>query len=108
MSDARPMPVVLLEWRSFRKSSLRGFAKVELGALRMNELTVHASSGKKWVGMPARPVLGNDGQPQRDQRGKVRYASLIEWKTRGAADRFSASVIAAIEEKHPGATDEGE
>ena len=107
MSD-RPMPVELIEWRAFRKNTLRGFAKVELGALRISELTVHNSSGKKWVGMPARPVLNQDGSPKRDDRGKTAYASLLEWKTRESGDRFSVSVIAAIEEKHPGATDEGE
>ena len=42
----------------------------------------------------------------RNEQGKVRYVSLMEWDTKGAADRFSESVIVALEEKFPGSTGE--
>ena len=100
----KPMNVALLEWRAFRKNSLLGFAKIRLGALKMSDLTVHASHGKRWVGLPARPVLGQDGKPQTDDKGKVRYAAILEWDNRDTGDRFSEAVIQAIEREFPGAT----
>lgn len=108
MSDQpKLLPVVLLEWKPMRRNTLLGFARIKLGALRMSELTVHASNGKKWVGLPARPVVQADGTVARDPRGKVKYTAILEWDSRDMADRFSASVITAIEASHPGATDEG-
>ena len=103
----KPLPVVVLEWKPLRRNTLRGFARIQLGSLRMNEITVHVSNGRKWAGLPARPVLGADGAAQRDDRGKMTYAPLLEWENRAMADRFSAAVVAAIEDQYPGATDKG-
>lgn len=81
---------------------------MELGALVMSELPVHNTEGRRWVGMAARPQLNEDGSRRMGANGKQLWQSLTEWKTREAGERFSAAVIAAIEEKHPGATDPGE
>ena len=102
MNDApKPMNVSLLDWRPFRKNSLLGFAKIRLGALKMSDITVHANHGRRWVGLPARPILGTDGKVQTDERGKVKYAPILEWDNRDTGDRFSEAVIAAIAREHP-------
>lgn len=108
MPSDRPMPVVLLEWRRVHKNTLRGFAKVELGALILNELPVHVTQGREWVGMPSRPRIKEDGSRIMDARGRPAWDNLAQWKTKEQGDRFSASVVAAIKEQYPTALDEGE
>ena len=106
MSESTPKPamsVSLLEWKPLRSNSLLGFASVRLGALKLRELTVHASNGRRWVGLPARPQIDKAGVAKRDGKGKIQYSPVLEWDNKDTADRFSSAVIAAIEREHPGA-----
>lgn len=99
------MPVVLLDWRPMQKGALRGFAKVRLGkALVINDVTVMASHGRRWAGMPGKPQINRDGVVLRDDKGKIKYSPVVEWLDKASADSFSEGVIAAVEAAHPGAT----
>ena len=105
MSD--PMPVALLGWKAMRKNTLRGFASIRLGrSLIIEDITVHASNGKRWVGMPGKPITDQTGNAKRDDTGKIKYVSILRWTDREAQDRFSEAVIAAVERENPGATAE--
>lgn len=106
MSGAKPMPVVILDWRPMRRNSLLGFASIQLGALKIKDVTVNIHTGRKWAGMPGKPMTDKEGNAMRNEQGKIRYVSLLEWDNKGTADRFSDSVIAALEEKFPGSTGE--
>lgn len=106
MSASKPMPVTILDWRPMRRNSLLGFAQIQLGALKIKDVTININTGRKWAGLPAKPMMDRDGNALRNEQGKVKYVPLLEWDNKGAGDRFSESVIMALEEKHPGATDE--
>lgn len=97
----------LLQWKPLVKNSLRGFASVELpSGLRILEIPILISSrGKAWAALPSKLQLERDGQPRRDANGKLIYAPVLEWRDRDLADRFSAAVIALVDEKHPDAID---
>jgi len=98
---ANAMPVHLVDWKPIVKGSLRGFAKVRLGrALLINDVPVLSSNGRAWAGMPGKPLLGADGTGLRDDKGKQRYAPVLEWTSRESSDRWSAAVVAAIEQEH--------
>jgi hypothetical protein len=106
MSAAAPLPLALVEWKPMPRNSLRGFASVRLGAsLIIRDVTVHCSHGRRWAGMPGKPLLQADGSAKRGQNGKPTYVPVMEWASKEAADRFSDAVIAAIEREHPGATE---
>src|SRR3954470_2718227 len=97
------MPVALVSWKAVRKGALLGFASIRLGrSLVINDVPVLASNGRRWASLPGRPVLAQDGQPKRDERGKPVYAPFAEWTDRASRDRFSDGVIAAVEREHPG------
>lgn len=99
------MPVALLEWRSMKRNTLRGFAKVRIGkSLTVSDVSVHTSHGRRWASMPSKPIVSTDGQLQRDEVGKVKYVPILQWDDKETADRFSEAVIAAVEAKHPGET----
>ncbi len=101
-----PRPLALLEWKSMPRNSLRGFASVRLGAsLIIKDVTVHASHGKRWAGLPGKPLIDAEGKAKRGQNGKPTYVPVMEWASKDAADRFSEAVIAAVEREHPGETE---
>ena len=97
------MPVTILEWKPLVRNTLRGFAKLQLGALTIQDCPVHDTQGRKWCGLPSKPMVDSDGTVKRDEGGKIKYVPLLQWATKAASDRFSDSVIAALQEKHPDA-----
>ena len=100
------MPVALLDWKKVEKNTLRGFAKVRMGrALILRDVMVHASNGKRWVSMPSKPQIGQDGLQKKDPTtGKPMYTPILEWADRETADSFSEGVIQAVEAQYPGDT----
>lgn len=100
------MKATCLAWKAMRRNSLLGFAKIQLGALTINDVTVNTSNGKTWANLPSKPMIDRDGNAMRSPEGKMKYVPLLEWATRESSDRFSEAVIAAIEEKEPGALTE--
>ena len=106
MSAAKPMPVVILEWRPIKRNSLLGFVKLQLGALKISDVAINTSNGRTWANLPAKPQIDKEGICLRNEQGKIKYVPLIEWATREASDRFSESVIGALEERFPGSTAE--
>lgn len=97
------MPVTILEWKPVVRNSLRGFAKLQIGALMIGDCPVHDTQGRKWCGLPSKPMLDGDGNVKRGDDGKIRYVPLVQWATKAASERFSDSVVAALEEKYPDA-----
>jgi hypothetical protein len=96
----------LVDWRPCHRNTLRGFAAVELPAgLRIAEIPVHVTAGRAWAGLPARPMVGPDGTLLRDERGKIRYARALSWRTRDLTDRFSAAVVNLVRAAHCDALD---
>ena len=46
-------------------------------------------------------MLDYNGNPVLDAAGKPRWAPMAEWLDRPTANRFSAAVIAALEDEYP-------
>jgi len=101
--STRALPLKLIEWRSFHKNTLRGFATVQLGALKIIDVSVHVLNGKNWCGLPAKPMINADGTVQRDERDRVRYAQIMEWTNKETAEKFRAAVCDALERDYPDA-----
>lgn len=100
------MPVALLDWKEMKRNSLRGFATIRLGkSLKISDVTIHCSHGKRWASLPSKPQVGSDGMVLKDQNGKIKYVPVISWTDKESADRFSEALIAVIEAQYPGATE---
>jgi hypothetical protein len=97
------MKATRLAWRAMRRNTLLGFAKIQLGALIINDVSINTSNGKTWANLPSKPMVDRDGAAMRSADGKIRYVPLLEWSSKESGDRFSEAVIAAVEEKEPGA-----
>lgn len=101
MSATKLMPVTLLNWKPMRRNSLLGFAEIRLGAMIINDVTINNSSGRLWAGLPSKPMIDRDGNAMRNEQGKIKYVPLVQWASKESGDRFSESVIAALDEKFP-------
>jgi hypothetical protein len=95
-------------FRALKSNTLIGFVTVTIPELhlRICDLTVHESHGKRWIGLPARPQVDRDGSVRRDERGKVAYAPTMQFTDAATRARFSERVIAALLEFAPTAFDE--
>jgi hypothetical protein len=88
---------------------LRGFATVELPlGLKIIDCPVLVSKGKAWANVPSKPVLDRDGHPKIEGSGKPSYVSVLEWRSRDLANRFSDAVVALVRAAHPGAFDDAQ
>jgi hypothetical protein len=95
------MPIELLGFKHIGKGAVVGVASVKLGrALKINDIMVLTSNGRQWANLPARQQIGKDGTVIKDDRGKPRYTTIIEWADPESRERFSAAVISAIEAEH--------
>jgi hypothetical protein len=97
------MPVTILEWKPMKRNTLHGFVKIQLGALTISDCPIHDTQGRKWCGLPSKPIITAEGTVKKGDDGKVKYVPLLQWATKAASDRFSDSVVLSLEEKHPDA-----
>jgi hypothetical protein len=91
-----------------RSGALYGFATVIIPETRMRvfDVAVFQSHGKRWCGLPGKPQIDKDGQARRDDRSKIQYAPVLQFLDRDTSAAFSDRVIAALLATHPHAFDE--
>jgi len=105
---SRPQ-VRVVSFKPVQRNTLRGFATVEFGSLRIIDCSVHehVTSGRCWVSLPGKPVLDDQGRINATDRGKLAYSPTAEWTNRNASDRFSQLVIAELRRDWPEAFTNG-
>jgi len=97
-----PRPMRLIGWKPLERSSLRGFATVELPmGLKIVDCPVLMSNGKVWAALPSKPQIGEDGQQRRDAGGKSALSPVVQWRNRDLAGRWSDAVVALVRAAHP-------
>jgi hypothetical protein len=101
------MAIIVEKWTPRRSNTLYGFADVvlERSHLKIRDCAIHEKGGRRWVSLPARPMIDRDGTVLRDEDGKTKYARILEFDTREAGDEFSRAVIAAVLAQFPDAFD---
>jgi len=99
----------LIEWRPFRRNSLRGFATIELPiGLVIADIVICTSHGRTWASLPSKPMIDSGtGAAIRDDAGKLKYAPILSWRDRDLGDRWSNAVVELVRAAHPGALDDG-
>lgn len=97
-------------FKPVRSNTLVGFVDLRITEmhLRIKEATVHQSHDRRWVGLPAKPQIDRQGVARRDERGKIAYASILQFADKATSDAFSTQVIQALLEAYPRAFDEME
>jgi hypothetical protein len=105
-----PQRTKLLGFKPFVRSTLRGFVDVELGiGLQIKGATLHVTSGKSWIGLPSRPMVGPDGKPiVIEATGKPPCQPILGWRYKALSEALSNAVAKLILEQHPDAFDGGD
>lgn len=63
----------------------------------IKDCAVHEKNRRRWVQLPARPMLDDQRELVRNTRGKVQYVSILEWAKREVCEAFSSAAITAIQ-----------
>jgi hypothetical protein len=85
------------------KNTLVGKCNVELPiGLKIREIMILKSNGKRWAAMPSLPRLDKDKKQMIGENGKPLYNFILEWRDRSMGDRFSQAVLDALDLDQPG------
>jgi hypothetical protein len=100
--------ITVTDFRAHHRNTLRGFCMVHVDELKLtlHDVAIHEhANGSRWVSLPAKPVIDNSGNVKRNAEGRIEYAKLFSFDTRGVSDAFSAAVITALLERDARAFD---
>ena len=100
------MKVVCTDWRKCERNSLRGFANVLIldVELHIRDIAVHEMNGRQWAQLPARPQLDQNRELVRDERGKIKYATILTFDSNEAAAEFNEAALKALQDYDLGIT----
>jgi hypothetical protein len=87
----------ILDFRPLVKNSPRGFAKVELpSGLIITDVVILAGESGPWASPPSKPMLDRDGVVMKDDKGKIRYCPIVEFRSKDLREKWSTAVIEAL------------
>jgi len=95
-----PSRMALLSWEPASKAgALLGRAKVKLpNGLEIARIGLfQRADGVRWAQLPSEIMRDAEGQPLKDDHGKIRYQTAICWSTSALQDRFSEALFALVE-----------
>jgi len=89
----------LLAWTPVGKGALLGRAKIQLpNGLQINDVGLfQREDGTRWAQLPSEIMRDAEGQPLKDDRGKIRYRRPIRWSSRDLQNRFSEALFELVE-----------
>lgn len=96
----RPMTAFAVGWTPVGRGALIGHADVRYESLLLRACPVLRSSGRTWVGLPAKPMIDKNDRVIRGADGKARFQTILEWPNRDIADRFSQAVLGSLIRQH--------
>jgi hypothetical protein len=73
----------------------------------VNECTILDGPNGAWASPPARPMVNRDGTVLKDDAGKIRYQSLVEFSSKAVRTAWSDAVVEALRAAHPEAFSDG-
>jgi hypothetical protein len=99
------LSVKIEDFKPMRSNTLRGFCTVVIPEVRLRvfDLTVHESHGRRWIGLPGRPQIDREGRVRRGDNGKPAYVPTLQFTDKAVSDAFSARAIEALLENFPDA-----
>jgi hypothetical protein len=90
--------IVATGWVARQSKTLLGFFTLRLpSGIVLHDCSLHESGDRRWVGLPNKPQIDQDGQHRVDERGKRLYSPCVEIPDRATRDRFQALALAAVD-----------
>jgi hypothetical protein len=88
------MTMIASGWRQHQSGSLRRFLCLQLqSGICLNDCTLHEQNGKRWIGLPGKPVVDSEGRHGIGDNGKRMWVPAVEIPSREVRDRFTAQAL---------------
>jgi hypothetical protein len=109
-NQALPARMLLAQWRPLNNGALRGRASLVLPiGLRIDGVCVFRTAERGvWASLPSEPLRDASGTVLRNDEGKPRHRSAVQWVSPQLQRRWSDQVIALIRDQYGAAAFEGE
>lgn len=88
------------DWRAIERNTLRGFLVLRLApsGLVLRDCSLHEKDGKRWIGLPSKPQLDDEGrQRTAPATGKRLYAPIVEIAGKAEREAFQIAALAAAD-----------
>ena len=95
----RTFTVRLDRWTPCVRNSLRGFARIPImeRGLRIDGVAISQSAdGRRRAILPGRPIMDEQRNLVRDERGRPTYARTLQFVDQADADAFEAAILVAV------------
>lgn len=90
--------IVATGWVERRSNTPRGFITLQLpSGIVLHGCSLHEAGDRRWVGLPSKPQLDQDGRHRVDERGKRLYSPCVEIPDRATRDRFETAALVAVD-----------
>jgi hypothetical protein len=73
--------------------------------LTIKDISLHVKGSRRRASLPAKPMVMKDGTIAKDDTGKAKFVSILEFASRDVSNAFNAAVINAFGK--PGGADPG-
>jgi hypothetical protein len=86
-------------WHPLERPRLRGFFDLTSpSGITINGLALLERDGRRWIGLPGRPILDPEGRHKVDpETGKRAWCPVVEIKNGEVRRRFTAAALAAVD-----------
>jgi hypothetical protein len=94
--------IKITNWRPVRRGALLGYCRAEYpSGVIVCEISILKTVHGLWAATPSKPRVSSDGSVKRDERGKVRHVTLIDFMSLELKHKWSAEIIAAMRVQYP-------
>jgi hypothetical protein len=70
---------------------------------KLTDCAVFVGAKGAWASLPVKPQLYRDGRQRSGADSKPSYVPILEWRSRGLAERWSKSVVDLVRQRRPAA-----
>jgi hypothetical protein len=96
--------IVASDWRALGRNSLRGFVTLKLSpsGIVLRDCSLDEKDGRRWVGLPAMPLLDAEGRHRIGEDSKRLYTPAVEIIGKSERERFQRTALAAVDKLFSG------
>jgi hypothetical protein len=94
----------ILEWKPLQppRGSLLGFVRIQFpSGLILNDVGLHANSGKVWASPPAKPWVRDNIAVIDEVTRKPKYLAVVDFANHGVRRQWSEQIIRAMRSAYP-------
>ena len=94
------MSIEIVSYRKYEKNTLQGFLSIRMTNIKLeiHDLCIHQKNGKRWVSLPAKPLLS------KESGDKPSYVAILDFYDKTYLEKFQSATLMALDSwvsEHP-------